>query len=81
MNEKVLERPCCLIVEDQTLIAISIETFLEQVGIAVQAVGSVGHARAWLETNTADIAIVASLSMTDLPRSLLRYSTDAAFRS
>ena len=58
MNEKVLERPCCLIVEDQALIAIAIETFLEQAGIAVQAVGSVGHARAWLETNTADIAIV-----------------------
>ena len=58
MNEKVLERPRCLIVEDQALSAISIETFLEQAGIAVQAVGSVGHARAWLETNAADIAIV-----------------------
>jgi DNA-binding NtrC family response regulator len=59
MTEKVLERPCCLIVEDQVLSAIPIETFLERAGIAVQAVGSVGHARAWLKTNTPDIAIVA----------------------
>ena len=81
MNEKVLERPCCLIVEDQALSAISIETFLERAGIAVQAVGSVGHARAWLETNTPDIAIVAFSLDDRSARELAKDSTDAAFRS
>jgi DNA-binding NtrC family response regulator len=48
----------CLVVEDQTLIAMSLETYLEEVGLAVQTVVSIAEARAWLEANTADIAIV-----------------------
>lgn len=52
------DQPHCLVVEDQTLIAMSIETYLEDAGIAVQIVASIAEARAWLEANTADIAIV-----------------------
>ncbi|WP_262270443.1 response regulator [Microvirga yunnanensis] len=52
------EQPCCLVIEDQALIAMSIETYLEDAGIAVQTVGSLAEARAWLEANTVDVAIV-----------------------
>jgi DNA-binding NtrC family response regulator len=37
---------------------VSIETYLEEAGIAVQTVASIAEARAWLEANTANIAIV-----------------------
>jgi DNA-binding response OmpR family regulator len=50
--------PCCLIIEDQALIAMSIETYLEDAGMAVQTVGSLAEAHAWLDANTADVAIV-----------------------
>jgi DNA-binding NtrC family response regulator len=52
------DQPRCLLIEDQALIAMSIETYLEDAGIAVQTVVSMAEARAWLEVNTADIAIV-----------------------
>ncbi|WP_445502501.1 response regulator [Microvirga sp. G4-2] len=54
----MLDQPRCLIVEDQILIALLIEAYLEEAGIAVQTVASIAEARAWLETNTADIVIV-----------------------
>jgi DNA-binding NtrC family response regulator len=58
MSRAITDQPRCLVVEDQTLIALSIETYLEEAGIAVASVGSLAKARTWLETNTADIAIV-----------------------
>jgi DNA-binding NtrC family response regulator len=58
MNRETTDQPCCLLIEDQVLIAMSIETYLEDAGIAVQTVASTAEARAWLEANAADIAIV-----------------------
>lgn len=58
MSRDKTDQPSCLVVEDQALIAMSIETYLEEVGIVVQTVASIAEARAWLETNTADVAIV-----------------------
>lgn len=58
MRKDITDQPRCLVVEDQTLIAMSIETYLEEAGIAVAAVGSLIEARTWLEANAADIAIV-----------------------
>ncbi|QRM31395.1 response regulator [Microvirga sp. VF16] len=58
MNREQTHQPCCLVIEDQALIAMSIETYLEEAGIAVKTVNSVAEARAWLETHMADIAIV-----------------------
>jgi DNA-binding response OmpR family regulator len=67
----------CLIVEDQTLIAMSIETYLEDVGIAVQTVTSMAEARAWLEANTADTAIVDFMLKDGPAQSWHGNSTDA----
>jgi DNA-binding NtrC family response regulator len=58
MSGETIDRPCCLVVEDQALIAVSIETYLEEAGIAVQTVASQAHAGVWLEANMADIAVV-----------------------
>jgi DNA-binding NtrC family response regulator len=58
MSKEMTDQPRCLVVEDQTLIAMSIETYLEEAGIAVQMVASSAEAQAWLEANTANIAIV-----------------------
>jgi DNA-binding NtrC family response regulator len=58
MSRAITDQPRCLIVEDQTLIAMSIETYLEEAGIAVQTVASIAETRTWLEANAADIAIV-----------------------
>jgi DNA-binding NtrC family response regulator len=58
MSKEMTDRSRCLVVEDQTLIAMSIETYLEEAGIAVQTVASIAEARAWLEANAANIAIV-----------------------
>lgn len=55
MSQEMTDQPCCLVIEDQALIAMSIETYLEEAGMAVQTVGSMAEARAWLETNTADM--------------------------
>jgi DNA-binding response OmpR family regulator len=58
MSKEMTDQPRCLVVEDQTLIAMSIETYLEEAGIAVQTVAAITEARAWLEANRADIAVV-----------------------
>lgn len=58
MSRDKTDQPYCLVIEDQALIAMSIETYLEDAGIAVHTVGSLTEARAWLEANTADVAIV-----------------------
>jgi DNA-binding NtrC family response regulator len=58
MRREMTDQLRCLVIEDQILIAMSIETYLEEAGIAVQTVASIAEARAWLEANTANIAIV-----------------------
>ncbi|MGF9764997.1 response regulator [Microvirga sp. 0TCS3.31] len=58
MSRAITDQHRYLVVEDQTLIALSIETYLEEAGIAVASVRSLAEARARLATNTADIAIV-----------------------
>jgi DNA-binding NtrC family response regulator len=58
MSREITDQPRCLVVEDQALIAMSIETYLEEADIAVQTVATIAEARAWLEAHTADIAIV-----------------------
>ncbi|QRM32709.1 response regulator [Microvirga sp. VF16] len=58
MSKDVADQTHCLVVEDQALIAMSIEIYLEEAGMAVQAVSSSAEARAWREAHTADIAIV-----------------------
>ena len=58
MSQDTSDQPCCLIIEDQTLIAMSIENCLEDVGMTVQTVSSLAEARAWLGAGTADVAIV-----------------------
>jgi CheY-like chemotaxis protein len=45
MSREMTDQPRCLIVEDQTLIAMSIEEYLEEAGIAVQTVASIAEAR------------------------------------
>jgi DNA-binding NtrC family response regulator len=58
MSREMTDQPRCLVIEDQALIAMSIETYLEEAGIAVQTVAAITEARVWLEANAADIAIV-----------------------
>ena len=58
MSRNTSDQPCCLIIEDQALIAISIETYLEDVGMTVQTVSSMAEARDWLAAGMADVAIV-----------------------
>ncbi|MBA1159131.1 hypothetical protein [Microvirga mediterraneensis] len=58
--------PCCLVVEDRTLVAASIEMSLANAGIPVQTVATLVDARAWLEKNTAHIAVV-DLMLQDRP--------------
>jgi DNA-binding NtrC family response regulator len=48
----------CLIIEDQALIAMSVEAYLEDAGFAVQTVTSTVQARAWLEHNTPEFVIL-----------------------
>jgi DNA-binding NtrC family response regulator len=48
----------CLIIEDQALIAMSVEAYLEDSGFDVQTVTSVAQARAWLMDNTPEFVIL-----------------------
>ena len=76
MSIEMTDQPYCLVIEDQALIALSIETYLEDAGIAVQTVSSMAEARIWLETNTVDVAIVDFMlkdgPATELARELTR---------
>ena len=49
MSTVPVVRPCCLIVEDQVLIAMSVEAYLEDEGFDVETVTSASQAQAWLE--------------------------------
>jgi DNA-binding NtrC family response regulator len=52
-------QPCCLIAEDQALIGMALEAYLEDVGIAVAGpFASCAAALSWVERKTPDIAIL-----------------------
>jgi DNA-binding NtrC family response regulator len=48
----------CLIIEDQALIAMSVEAYLEDVGYAVQTVTSITQGREWLKDNNPEFVIL-----------------------
>ncbi len=51
--------PCCMIVEDQALIAMSLEAYLEDAGFAVAGpFPSCADALRWLEYNTPQVAVL-----------------------
>ncbi len=51
--------PTCMIVEDQTLIGLSLEAYLEETGFGVCPVfSSAAEALAWLTTNTPTVAVL-----------------------
>src|SRR5689334_23353473 len=54
-----MARTCCMIVEDQALIGMSLEAFLEDAGFDVTGIFvSNVQALTWLESNAPDIAIL-----------------------
>jgi DNA-binding response OmpR family regulator len=48
----------CLVVEDQALIGMAIEAYLEDIGCAVEPLASGAAALTWLAANTPDAAII-----------------------
>jgi DNA-binding NtrC family response regulator len=56
MNPSLQSR--CLIIEDQALIAMSVEAYLEDVGFEVQTVASVAQAQTCLKDNTPEFVIL-----------------------
>jgi DNA-binding response OmpR family regulator len=51
--------PCCMIVEDQALIGLALEAYLEDLGFAVaEPLSSAAAALKWLDTNTPTVAIL-----------------------
>ncbi len=53
-----IPRTTCLIVEDQSLIAMAMESSFEDDGLDCATVGSSAEAMAWLEENTPSVAIL-----------------------
>ncbi len=51
-------QPSCIIIEDQALIAMSLEAYFEDVGFAVHTLTSIAQAQAWLKDNTPELAIL-----------------------
>jgi len=52
-------RPCCLIAEDQALIGMSLEAYLDEMGFAVAGpFPTQGEALAWLAANEPNLAIL-----------------------
>jgi DNA-binding NtrC family response regulator len=51
-------QPSCVIIEDQALIAMSLEAYFEDVGFAVHTLTSIAQAQAWLKDNTPELAIL-----------------------
>ena len=51
-------QPYCVIIEDQALIAMSLEAYFEDVGFAVHTLTSIAQAQAWLKDNTPELAIL-----------------------
>ena len=58
-TQKETARPCCLIAEDQALIGMSLEAYLDEMGFAVAGPFARTHeALAWLVTNAPHLAIL-----------------------
>jgi DNA-binding response OmpR family regulator len=56
---KLHVQPTCLIVEDQALIGLALEAYLEEVGFGdCETVPSAAEAMEWLSTHTADVVIL-----------------------
>ena len=51
-------QPYCVIIEDQALIAMSLEAYFEDVGFAVHTLTSLTQAQEWLKDNTPELAIL-----------------------
>jgi DNA-binding NtrC family response regulator len=51
-------QPDLLIIEDQVLIAMSVEAYLEDMGFEVQTLTSTAQAQAWLKDNTPGFVIL-----------------------
>jgi DNA-binding NtrC family response regulator len=52
-------QPTCMIVEDQTLIGLSLEAYLEEAGYGMcEVFVSTAEARAWLATHTPTVAVL-----------------------
>ena len=71
--------PCCLIVEDQVLIGLSLEAYLEEFGYQVAGpLTTAASALAWLKSRTPDLAILDYVlpdgSCLELARELQRRS-------
>jgi DNA-binding response OmpR family regulator len=54
-----MTRPCCMIVEDQALIGMSLEAFLEDAGFSIAGPFlSCADSLSWLEHNSPDVAVL-----------------------
>lgn len=54
-----MTKPCCMIVEDQALIGMSLEAFLEDAGFSIAGPFlSCANTLRWLETNTPNVALL-----------------------
>jgi DNA-binding NtrC family response regulator len=55
----IFSKPCCLVAEDQALIALALEASLEDGGIGIAGpFGSCAEALAWVERQTPELAIL-----------------------
>ena len=58
-SQEPAARPCCLIAEDQTLIGMSLEAYLDEMGFVVAGPFTrQGEALAWLASNVPNLAIL-----------------------
>ena len=57
-SEEFPPQPICLIVEDQALIGLALQAYLEEMGLACVAFLSGAKALAWLAANTPTVAIL-----------------------
>jgi DNA-binding response OmpR family regulator len=71
MSTVPVVRPCCLIVEDQVLIAMSVEAYLEDEGFDVETTTSASQAQAWLEEAHTPAYAIVDFMLKDGPATAL----------
>jgi DNA-binding response OmpR family regulator len=71
MSTVPVVRPCCLIVEDQVLIAMSVEAYLEDEGFEVETVTSASKAQVWLEEPHTPAYAIVDFMLQDGPATAL----------
>jgi len=71
MDTTPVVRPRCLIVEDQVLIALSVEAYLEDEGFEVETVTSASQAQAWLEAAHTPTCAIVDFMLQDGPATAL----------